>query len=161
MLDIKKYQYKSSPPSRQNLEKTSRAIKSNLAEMKKIVDEVTGNEELLSGADKYRLYYFGCLFYDFYLLVEDSLLNIARTIDKWIPGSLDWHERLITLMKSPVPEKRPPVLSAASAHLLSDYLTLFLNFHHQCSKLAHSRIKKMVDNLEPLYNLLEKELTVI
>lgn len=160
-MDIKNYQHKSSPPSRQSLEKMGLIIDENLAEMKKIVDQVKAGENLLPDADKYRLYNFGCLFFDFYLLVEDCLLHVARTTDKWIPGSLDWHARLLKLMKSPRPEKRPPVLSAETALLLDDFLILYLNFHHQCSKLSYGRVKKMAGNLEHLYMRLEQELTRI
>lgn len=161
MLDIRRFQKNSPVPSRQILEKTYAAINRNLKEMETIVNRVSGSEELLPTAGKYQLLYVGSCLYDFYLLVEDCLLQIARTTDKWIPASLDWRARLIKLMQSPIAEKRPPVLSAATAYLLEDYLVLFLNFHHQCSTFSYSRIKKMIDNLDLINNQLERELTVI
>jgi hypothetical protein len=161
MLDIRRFQKNSLLPSRQSLEKTCATINYNLKEMKTTVIRISGSEELLPTAGKYQLLYLGSCLYDYYLLVEDCLLQIARTTDKWVPASLDWRSRLIRLMQSPVTERRPPVLSAATATLLDDYLILFLNFHHQCSTLSYPRIKKMIDNLDLLNNQLEKEFTVI
>jgi len=130
--------------------------------MKQIALEVSKKKDLLDNhADKYRLFSFGCLLFDFYLHIEDCLLLIARIIDKWIPASLDWHTRLLKLMKSPFPEKRPPILSPETAYLLEDYLVLYLNFHHQGPKLSSEKIKKMAANIDHLYNLLEKDLTTL
>lgn len=161
VVDMKRYQYKSPPPSKERLGLMCAVIDDNLAEMKKIAAEVNGSAHLLAGADRYRLYYFGCLFYDFYQLVEDCLLQTARTLDKWIPGSLDWHYRLLRLMKNSFPEKRPPVISTGTASLLEDYLVLYLNFHHQCSNLSSARIEKMAANIDHLYSRLEKELSLV
>lgn len=161
MLDIGRFKHSSSTPSRQSLEKTCIVINSSLAEMKIIARMLSEEKELLPHSDKYRLLYLGSCLYDFYLLTEDCLLHIARVTDKWVPASLDWHERLIKLMESPVPDKRPPVLSYETASLLTDYLSLYRNFHHHCSTLSSSRIKKMIDNLDLLYIQLEKDLTLI
>jgi hypothetical protein len=64
-------------------------------------------------------------------------------------------------MQSPIPEKRPPVISPETAILLNDYLVLFLNFHRHSSKLAPSRIEKMAKNIGRLHCRLEKELSFI
>jgi len=161
VLDIRRYEHRSTLPSKQVLEKTGITISENLAEMQVIVEKVSAGKSLLAGADKYRLLYFGSLLYDFYLLTEDCLLAVARITDRWIPGSLDWHERLLKLMQSPIEDKRPPVISAQTAYLLADYLNLYLHFHDHCSKLSAARIEKLVSNLNLLYTLLEKELTLI
>ena len=159
MLDIGRFKHSSSAPSRQSLEKTCTVLSSSLAEMKIIVNKLSDEKKQLPDTDKYRLLYLGSCLYDFYLLVEDCLVHIARITDRWVPASLDWRERLIRLLESPVSDKRPPVLSTGTAALLADYLSLYLNFHHQCSSLSSSRIKKMIDNLDQLYIQLEKELT--
>jgi len=161
MSDIGRFKHSSSAPSRQSLEKTCIVINNSLAEMKIIVRMLSEEKELLPHSDKYRLLYLGSCLYDFYLLAEDCLLHIARVTDKWVSASLDWRERLIRLMESPIPDKRPPVLSSETAALLADYLSLYRNFHHQCSTLSSSRIKKMIENLDLLYIQLEKELTLI
>ena len=159
MLDIGRFKHSSSAPSRQSLEKTCTVLSSSLAEMKIIVNKLSDEKKQLPDTDKYRLLYLGSCLYDFYLLVEDCLLHIARITDRWVPASLDWRERLIKLLENPVSDKRPQVLSTGTAALLADYLSLYLNFHHQCSSLSSSRIKKMIDNLDQLYIQLEKELT--
>lgn len=133
MVDYGRFMNRSPAPSRQSLEKTCTVIESSLAEMKIIVSRVSTSYKPYAGADKYRLLYLGSTIYDFYLLAEDCLLHIARTVDRWVPASLDWRARLIKLMQSPFPEKRPPVISTATALLLSECLSLFLNFHHQCA----------------------------
>ncbi len=159
MADYRRFMNASPAPSRQSLDKTCAVIESSLAEMKIIVNRVSSYCQPLSGADKYRLLYLGSNIYDFYLLAEDCLLHVARTIDRWVPASLDWRTRLIKLMRSPFPEKRPPVISTATALLLSECLSLFLNFHHQCATLTPERIKKLLESLGPLSSQLEEELT--
>lgn len=129
--------------------------------MKNISGEVSAGKGLLTGANKYQLFNFGCLFFDFYLHTEDCLLHIARTIDKWIPASLDWHRRLVKLMKSPFPDKRPPILSKETAEYMEDYLVLYLNFHQHGPRLSSKRIQEMAGNIDHLYRLLENDLTVI
>ncbi|MFU8795610.1 MAG: hypothetical protein ACNA7Z_09575, partial [Dethiobacteria bacterium] len=155
MVDFKRFQNLSGAPSKLSLEKTYLSINSNLAEMRLIVNSVSNYDQVFSVNDKYRLLYLGSLLYDFYMLCEDCLLNIARLTDKWVPASLDWHYRLLILMQSPVPEKRPPVLSSETAAQLGDYLCLYLNFHHQCSDLSPARIIKMTKDLSPLFVQLE------
>ncbi len=159
MADYRRFMNASPAPSKQSLEKTCAAIESSLAEMKIIVSRVSAYDQPLAGTDKYRLLYLGSIVYDFYLLAEDCLLHIARTIDRWVPASLDWRTRLIKLMHSPFPEKRPPVISTATALLLSECLSLFLNFHHQCATLSPERIKRLLESLGPLCSQLEEELT--
>ncbi len=161
MPDFKNFQQESPVLSRHNIEQTCAEINNNLDEMRKIATHVSGFKWQISDTDKRSLLYLGSNLYDFYLLAEDSLLRIARTTDRWMPASLDWRDRLVKLMESPLPGKRPPVLSSYTASMLADYRLLFLNFHHQCSNFSPARIKKMTDNLDQLYNQLEKELTVI
>ncbi len=161
-IDIKKYRHENPAPSKEDLARLCIMIDSNLAEMQQIAAEVNKNKALLDKhTDKYNLFSFGCLIFDFYLHVEDCLLHIARTIDKWIPASLDWHARLLKLMKSPFPDKRPPILSPETAFLLEDYLILYLNFHHHGPKLSSKKIKKMAANIDQLNNLLERDLTTL
>ncbi len=159
MPDFKRFQQKTPAPSRHSIEQTCAAVNKNLEEMRKITNHLSGFNWHISGTDKHRLLYMGSNLYDFYLLTEDSLLRIARTTDKWIPASLDWRVRLVKLMQSPLPGKRPPVLSSNTASMLADYRLLFLNFHHQCSNFSPARIEKLTNNLEGLYNQLKKELT--
>ncbi len=161
MPDFNRLQQKSPAPSKYYIEQTCTTINNNLEEMRKIATHVSCLKWQITGTNKYYLLYLGSNLYDFYLLAEDSLLRIARTTDKWMPASLDWRERLVKLMESPVPGKRPPVLSSHTASLLADYRLLFLNFHHQCSNFSPDRIKKMTASIDRLYYQLKKELTAI
>ncbi len=125
-----------------------------------IVNRVREIENSRQDLDSRQLLYLGSCLYDFYLLVEDCLVTIAGITDRWIPGSLDWHKRLIDLLQRPVPETRPALLSAKTAALLADHLSLYLNYHHHSTKLTAPRIKKLTGNLDQLYHRLEKELAV-
>ncbi len=161
MSDVRRFQHQVSSPSSENLKKTCWAIEGNLQDMKQIVSELLTFYPLSSESDKRTVLYIGCCLYDFYLLVEDCFLHIARLTDCWIPGSLDWHYRLIRLMRQPVPETRPPVLSSVTAELLDEYLILFLNYHRHSPTLTAAKIEKMVGNLAPLIERLEKELSFL
>lgn len=158
MVDYNRYRYVSPAPSRQLLRQMRAALIDNLAEMSRVVDSLKNRGSILQEGDRQTLLFVGSILYDYYLLVEDSLLIIARTLDKWIPASLDWHRRLLHLMALPIPDSRPPVLSEDTAMLLEEYLTLFVNYHSHCSKLRPERAAKMIDNLETLHYRLEREL---
>jgi len=120
MLDIKRFQQSMTAPSRVSLEKACVVIEQNLTEMGEIVAHVSEYSLLSSDTDQRKLLYLCSNLYDFYLLVEECLLQIARITDRWIPGSLDWHYRLIQLLQVPVTDQRPPVLSSSTALLLQD-----------------------------------------
>ena len=158
MTDNKRYQGKEYVPSMEIFERTRRTINGNLQEMELIVRKVSAKKELFPTDNQELLFYLGSCLYDFYLLVEECLLMIARIMDKWLPSSLDWHERLVTQLQNPIPEKRPPVLSTTTASQLSDYLYFYINFHRRCSSLSFSKVAKMCENLDQLYLQLEREL---
>jgi hypothetical protein len=158
MLDIKRFQQNMTTPSRVRLEKASAVIENNLTEIGKIVAHVSGYCPLSNDADRRKLLYLCSFLYDFYLLVEECLLQIACITDRWIPGSLDWHYRLIRLLQVPIPDQRPPVLSGNTALLLEDYLVLFLNYHHHSSVITAVKLEKMICNLPEVYARLLKEL---
>lgn len=109
---------------------------------------------LTNRTERTKLLYLGSLLYDYYLLSEEILLFIAKTIDRWVPASPDWRERLIILMLKPSEGKRPPILSKESAMLLRELLSLYLNFHHQCAKLTAARLIRLSQKLRELESLL-------
>lgn len=157
-LDIRRYQPRSTGPPKIAVEETCAIIRNNLVEMEKIVANVSEYSPLSSDTDRRKLLYLCSCLYDFYLLAEECLLQIARLTDRWIPGSLDWHYRLIRLLQVPVTDQRPPVLSGNTALLLQDYLVLFINYHHHSSVITAEKLEKMIYNLPEVYNRLEKEL---
>ena len=154
----KGFQQKEYVPSAEIFDRTGNTIDGNLKEMEVIVRQVSAKKELLPTNDMQLLFYLGSCLYDFYSLVEECLLMLARIMDKWVPSSLDWHERLIIQLKTPIPEKRPPLLSAATASLLLDYLYFHRNFHRRCASLSFSKVESMSENLEPLFLKLKEEL---
>jgi hypothetical protein len=157
-LDIRRFQQSMTAPSRVSLEKACFVIEQNLTEMGKIVAHISGDCPLSSDTDRRRLLYLCSCLYDFYLLVEECLLQIARITDRWIPGSLDWHYRLIRLLRAPIPDQRSSVLSGQTASLLEDYLVLFLNYHRHSSVVTAVKLEKMILSLPEVYARLEKEL---
>jgi hypothetical protein len=159
MADIKRFQKAENISSLHIFKQAQETIDGNLREMELLVMQVSAKKELFPTDDTNLLFYLGSCLYDFYTLLEECLLVIARVIDKWVPSSLDWHERLLTHLQKPIPEKRHPLLSAATASLLLDYLYFYLNFHRRCSNPAHAKVKIMSENLEQLYRKLERELT--
>lgn len=145
---------------RKNLENNYNQIIGNLKELKGLTVLVTAEYPLAANSPKQRkiLYISSCL-YEYYQLVEDSLLIIARTVDLWIPGSLDWHYRLIRLMMIPVPDKRPAILSKVTALQLDHYLVLYLNYHYHSIIISPCKLDKMISSLQELTDRLESELT--
>lgn len=158
MADIKRFQKAEHIPSLHIFKQAGETIDGNLREMELLVQQVSAKKEFFPTADTNLLFYLGSFLYDFYALVEECLLVIARAIDRWVPSSLDWHERLLTHLQKPIPEKGPPLLSAATAALLLDYLYFYLNFHRHCSNPSHAKVKIMSENLEQLYRKLVREL---
>ncbi len=158
MLDIKRFQHSTTTPSSVSLEKACVLIEQHLTEMRGIVVHVSDYSPLSPDTEQRKLLYLCSYLYDFYLLVEECLLQIARITDRWIPGSLDWHYRLIRLLQVPVTDQRPPVLSSSTALLLQDYLVLFLNYHRHSSVITAVKLEKMIRNLPEVYTRLEKEL---
>lgn len=161
MADMKKYQGRPSVPAKRTLEKTGTAIAKNLTEMQQITDKVSHNQQLSIKGEPGNLLHLGSLFYDYYLLVEECLMLIAKTTDQWIPGSMDWRHRLIKLLQSPIPEKRPQIISAQSALLLNDFLILYLNYHRYSAVFSEEKLENFTDKLKQLNQLLSKELNLV
>ncbi len=161
MADMKKYQGRPSVPAKKTLEKTGTAIANNLAEMQQIADQVSQYQQLSIKGKQGKLLLIGSLCYDYYLLSEECLLLIAKTTDQWIPGSMDWRNRLIRLMQNPIPEKRPQIISAQSALLLYDFLILYLNYHRHSAAFSEEKLKILADKLIQLNQLLSKELNMV
>jgi hypothetical protein len=160
MVNIKRFSQGTAFYSKVFLEKNYAQINSNLKEIKQLTAAVTA-EYLLPerSLNRSKILFISSCLYEYYQLIEDSLLNIAMVIDLWIPGSLDWHYRLIRLMLVPIPDKRPAIMSKRTALLLDDYLVLYLNFHRHVCKISLSKLGEMISNMAELSDRLEAELT--
>ncbi len=160
MTDMKKYQGRPSVPAKKALEKTGTAIAKNLTEMQTIAGEVSQYQQLSIKGERGKILHLSSLFFDYYLLVEECLLLIAKTTDQWIPGSMGWRHSLIKLLQNPIPEKRPQVLSFQSAILINDFLILYLNYHRHSATFSEEKLEKFADKLIQLNQLLGKELNL-
>jgi hypothetical protein len=59
--------------------------------------------------------------------IEKALVRIARSVDRHVPEGADWHVTLLRRMAHPFPQRRPAVLSTASA----DRLDALRAFRHR------------------------------
>ncbi len=130
----------------------------NLQEMRLIVDSISSENSDSKSNRKRRQLYIGSLLYDYYLLAEKCLLQIARTFDRWAPTSLDWRMRLIKMMQDPVEDKRPAIISTETASMLTEFLMHYQNFSNQSSTTFATRINKLEAELERFQDRFEKEI---
>ncbi len=161
MTDIKKYQGRTAAPAKEHLAKSGNAIANNLAEMQTIAERVSQYQQRSIKGERGKMLHLGSLFYDYYLLVEECLLIIAKTTDRWIPGSMDWRHRLIKLLQSPIPEKRPQILSAQSALHKNDFLIFYLNYHRHNAAFSEEKLEKLAGKLMQLNQLLDREFNLV
>lgn len=133
-------------------------IDDGLKEMSRNVQVISARKDVLPREGMEVLFLVSSHLYDFYVLVEDCLLGIAKIIDKWVPSSLDWHQVLLWKMQEPLPEERPPVLSPYTASLLEDYLFFYLSFHRRCCSASFPKVEKLSGEVEELFRHLENEL---
>ncbi len=146
-------------PSPERFCRIMEMIITNQGEMAPLVAYVTSlRSELAAGEDPRLLLKLGSYFYDYYLSIEEILLAIASLTDQWMPGSLDWHLRLLKLLKTPIAEVRPPVLSASTAGLLEDYLYFYLSFHHNCGNLSREKMIMLAESLERTHEMVLQDL---
>ena len=130
----------------------------NLQEMRLVVDSISTDSKSSEGDPKRRRLYIGSLLYDYYLLAEKCLLQIARTFDRWAPTSLDWRLRLIKMMQDPVEDKRPAIISTETASTLMEFLMHYQNFSNQSSTTFATRINKLEAELERFQDRFEQEI---
>lgn len=159
MNNFKNRGIEASIPSKQTVEKMIQLIHRNLEELEEIAEIIANNSHRVAMEEKKRLFYLGSLLYEFYLTVEDSMLIVARYIDRWVPYSLDWHERLLRIMQRSLPGQRPPLVSPAVSQMLEKYLYFYLSFE-RCSWLEGEKTWSLASEIEELYPLLKKDLQV-
>ncbi len=146
-------------PSPQRFARIMEMIEKNRVEMAPLLQEVDSmHGELGSGDDRRLILKLGSFFFDYYLTMEEIMLAIAALTDQWIPGSLDWHIRLLKLLKTPIEEVRPPVFSKATADLLEEYLYFYLTFHRNCVNLSREKVLRLSVSLERTHELATADL---
>lgn len=158
MSDFKGFRDNVPASPEHNHDKLSGLLLQNLEEMKKIMDCVTREWRESTKGSKRCLLYMGSHLYDYYLLSESCLLQIARTIDRWAPVSLDWRTRLIKDMQRPLEDRRSAVLSEETSSMLMLYLTHFQNYNSQFSNTFANRVETLAGSIEFFHSQFEKEI---
>lgn len=59
--------------------------------------------------------------HSYYSGVEKIFKDIARTLDRALPGTEDWHQRLLVQMSSEIPGIRPAVIDRDTRNSLDEY----------------------------------------
>lgn len=100
--------------------------------------------------------------HSFYSGVEKACEVIALQLDGGLPKGEAWHRDLLTQMTLDVPGVRPPALSLDSAQRLDEYR----RFRHvvrnvYAERLDPPRIGELIENLAPLWEQLDAELTAL
>jgi len=158
MSDFKKFQHDLRVVPGQSPGKLSGLLLHNLEEMKQIIDNVSREWQEVPQDRNKRLLYVGSQLYDYYLLTENCLLQIARTFDRWAPTSLDWRSRLIKLVQNPAEDLRPAVVSEDTAAILFELLMHYQNFSNQSSTTFANRVEKLVSSIELFQDRFEEEI---
>lgn len=146
-------------PSPEKIKRIVHALEQDLEEMNEIVGEVVKLEKELEEENGRILLLLGSYLYDYYQVVEESLLLIASHIDRYAPGSLDWHNRLLKLLSAPREEVRPQVLAPATASLLEKYMYFYLFFHRHLGHFTPEKIGELAGGLEKVNLLLKQDFT--
>jgi hypothetical protein len=101
----------------------------------------------------------GSILHDFYTGIEKIFENIAKEVDRRVPTGVEWHSELIHQMTLEIPGLRPPILSAATAKKLREYL----GFRHLFRKrygfeLDWKKMEGLLQNVPEVLALLEKDI---
>lgn len=87
---------------------------------------------------------YASILHDFYSGIEKVFINIAREIDRSVPGAEGWHRQLLEQMTLDIPSKRPAVID----NQLADQIHQYLSFRHRFRNLYGFELKP--DKLEEL-----------
>ena len=110
--------------------------------------------------DSYALRARGSILHDFYSGVERIFVRIARELNGGVPQDVQWHRQLVKDMTLAIPEVRPPVIDAALAEVLDEYLRFRHLFRHGCgfaldSRRSHSLTARLPETLAAVEGRLE------
>ena len=95
----------------------------------------------------------------FYTGVEAIHQRIVQAIEGDVPSSEQWHRELLDEMAIELLDVRPRVISNETKNLLHEYLSFRHVFRHAYAlKLDWSRLKLLIDKLEPVFNRYKSDL---
>jgi hypothetical protein len=96
--------------------------------------------------------------HSFYNGLENIFLSIAKGIDRDVPAGPQWHRDLLVRMTESMPD-RAPVISAATAQRLADYMAFRHFYRHSYSFLLDwPELEKLVVPLVDLWGEAKTEL---
>jgi hypothetical protein len=145
-------------------EQLARRIRGELSDLERAVARVGRAWEKARGAGSDQDLYLDAValnLHGFYSGLERLFELVARRQGGDLPAGPSWHEQLLTSMTEEVNERRPAVLSKASAERLDEYR----RFRHlvrnvYATNLLPERIASLVDGLPGLWAQLRAELAV-
>ncbi len=97
--------------------------------------------------------------HNFYTGIERIFEKIAEDINGGIPGSYDWHKRLLKTMSLEITNVRPPVISKETAKLLHE----FLAFRHVVRniygfELDSERLSRLIEKSKEIFDRFKQEI---
>ncbi|GAW31879.1 hypothetical protein [Carboxydocella sp. JDF658] len=102
---------------------------------------------------------FGLILHDFYNVLENIFLIVARDIDESIPQGGNWHRDLAEQMCLAIPEIRPALLSKDLGEKLAEYRSFRHIIHHTYGfQLVWSRMEHLVNELPEIYREAKKQI---
>jgi hypothetical protein len=99
--------------------------------------------------------------HSYYSGVERIFEDIARTIDRTLPESADWHQRLLVQMSIEIPGVRPAVLDRNTRMSLDE----FRAFRHVVRNVyafnfRPNRLQELVQDLSSSFGAVQNQLTI-
>jgi hypothetical protein len=99
--------------------------------------------------------------HSYYSGVERIFEDIARTIDRTVPESADWHQILLVQMSSEIPGIRPAVLDRNTRMSLDEYRA----FRHVVRNIyafnfRPTRLQELVQGLSSNFSSIQNQLTL-
>lgn len=96
----------------------------------------------------------------FYTGVEQIFEDIARVLEKAVPGGSEWHRDLLLQMSAEITTIRPPVIAQETRHCLDEYR----GFRHVVRNvytfsLRPARLQELTTRLRDCYMALERDLS--
>lgn len=97
--------------------------------------------------------------HNFYTGIERIFEKIAEDINGGVPGSYDWHKRLLKTMSLEITNVRPPVISKETANLLHE----FLAFRHVVRniygfELDSERLSRLIEKSKEVFGRFKQDL---
>ena len=112
----------------------------------------------ISAPDTIELSATAAVLHSFYNGLENIFSRIAKRIDNEFPNSRYWHQELLEQMTKNI-KNRPEVITKN----LSEKLTFYLGFRHffrhaYAFQLKWTEMKKLVDEIDDVYNQFKNEI---